>query len=347
MYKVGVVIQGALNDAIYKNINILKRSFNTNDIVISTWKSKFQNDGDIGGIKVIRSDTDIFNKFTDLFALFNLDNIIFQCFTTTQGIQHLHSQGCTHVIKVRSDEFYDDMSLFRDAILSDNRIHSCSLFFRNDFPYHIGDHLVGGRIEEMYNLFGKYLEYTHDLMTSPNGHIFKDEVDTLKWPNRIFSNVNSDFCRMFKLTHVDICPEVKLCSQYIELKERRQIYAHEHVELIKKYFKPFDVRNFNRFKFCSNSVYNGIKITEENFDTNGNIIIEGDKCEPHEDWLLCENCAGIALVECLLKSEVRKEEDIVFLDDDFTKYCSLYSPTTVAESTKNMTKIQNFAARKK
>jgi len=348
MAKVGVVIQGRMNDATRISIKMLKKTIPLENIIISTWNSTtFQNEETFEGVEVKYNDQGVFQKFGRAFDVMNLDNILYHCFTTSTGLTHLAEKGCTHAIKIRSDEFYDIEPFVNEMLMDNTRLHSASLFFRNDFPYHIGDHLVGGSLKDMSILFGDYLTYAHSILTSPNGEIFKKEVEDRVWSKRIFTDIESDLCKLINLTNADICPEVKLTCRYILSKEKRDFLAKEHVELTKKYFKPFDIRKFNRFKFTATSVYNGISISEENIGDNGDIIIKRRECDTHPDWMLCKNCVAWALLECLIDSETRSEKDIKYLDNDLEKYLAMYFAAKKAKSTKNKVNLQNSRIKQK
>ena len=157
------------------------------------------------------------------------------------------------------------------------------MFFRNDFPYHIGDHLLAGRTEDMYALFNNFLWYIYDILKSNNGQIFKKEIDEKKWSARIFDDLDSDFVKLINLTHADMPPEVKLCSEYISHKENRQIFAKEHLELTKKYFKAFDVRKFKEFCFVANSIWkDGFVLTHNQLKEDGSFLLETPKCTSHK-----------------------------------------------------------------
>lgn len=357
--KIGVVIQGLVDDLfiLEKTVNNLKKFFDPNDIVISTWstdnkkKNDIQSlcsddDNNLFGIKTIRSDLDIFKKYKETFLVINGNNIIYQCYTSVAGIRHLVENGCTHAIKIRTDEYYKNFEPLITEISNDNRLHSGSLFFRKDFPYHIGDHVVAGPITEMYTLFNNCLLYGHNIINTAQGSLFEQEVINKKWSSRIFTDIDSDFVRLVNLTHTDVCPEVKITCEYISDKERRQIYAHEHVELTNKYFKVFDIRKFDEFYFSANSILDGTTITNKDLDEEGNIQTKKPKCLEHPDWLICDVCNRWALVELLLKSEARSNDDLVTLDNDYEKYCSIYNPALIAESTTERTHLQNFMVRR-
>ena len=70
-------------------------------------------------------------------------NIWYQCLTTRAGLQQVRTD---HVIKTRSDEYFSNMNVMRDAIAQQGRSISINIYFKRPcwFPFHIGDHLYGG-----------------------------------------------------------------------------------------------------------------------------------------------------------------------------------------------------------
>jgi len=358
--KTGIVIQGAIADygILKKNIDLVRKYFPEEDIVISTWKSKSftdkqkqsffcDEDDNLYGIKTVRSDEKVFSKWKPGLEVVNGGNIIYQCHTTHAGVNYFRQKGgYSHIIKIRTDECYDSLNIFEKKMRqADDKILCLSLFFRKDFPYHIGDHLLGGRIENVEQLFLNILNYSHSIMAGEKGELFESEVVENKWSKRIWTNRESEFTKLINLTHSDIPPEVKLCTEYISLKEKRDIKASEHVELTKKYFDTFDVRMLRRFYFSANSICGGVSISDKNIEEDGNIFIPDASCEPHADWILCSICFGRALLDELIKSELRSMDDLKLLESDFEKYCSVWKPSLVNEKTKDKTKIQNYILR--
>ena len=354
--KTGIVIQGSIHDygILKKNIDLVRKYFPEEDIVISTWKPEglaseqkdlnfCDEDGNLYGIKTIRNSAKKFQAIGTIDVV-NGGNIVYHCQSAYAGVEYFKQKGgYSHIIKVRADECYDSLNIFEQKMRqADDKILCLSLFFRKDFPYHIGDHLLGGRIENIEQLFAGILQYSYDIITSEEGRLFESEVVQGKWNKRIWTNCESDLAKLVNLTHTDIPPEVKFGTEYISRKERRDIKAEEHVELTKKYFDTFDVRMFRKFYFSANSICGGIIITDNNISENGDIIIAEPECNGHAEWILCPVCYGRALVDELLKSELRSMDDLKLLENDLQKYCVIFKPSLVNEKTKNQTKLQNY-----
>ncbi len=342
MKKVGVVIQGPIRNLfiLQKNIDLLSKFFDSKDIVISTWNDKGKarteqdsfsdSQGNLFGIKTIRTDTSFNKRYGTSFEIVNGDNVLYQCLSTAVGINHFDSYD--YIIKVRTDEFYDRLDLFKDQILSDNRIHCGSLFFRNDHPWHIGDHIVGGNIQEMKNLFVGALDYFKTLLNNTNGNIFYQEFLEKKWSKCIFNEPNGDVARLASLYYSDICPEVKITVNYISLKEKKLPAVKNHVELMNKYFNAYDVRKFEKFYVSATHISDGIIVTNNDIDNDGNINIKNQfsECEGgHPEWIACNSDHKNALIKVLIESETRNNSYIKSIDSDFYTFCCMYKPIKI------------------
>jgi len=79
---------------------------------------------------------------------------------------HLGLTACStdYAVKVRSDEFYSDLTPFVNAVMDSNdKIVTSDVFFRNStIPYHPSDHLVGGATKEMLEMFRLAREFSEN-----------------------------------------------------------------------------------------------------------------------------------------------------------------------------------------
>lgn len=354
--KIGVVIQGPVGNfyTLNKNVEILRQTFRDEDILISTWeetgKQKREQatisdyNGNLFGINTVRSSLDIFKKFGNSFNAVNVDNIVYQCYNTSKGVQEFGSRGYDFVIKVRTDEYYKGLEeVTKELSKHPEKIHSGSLFYRGDYPFHFGDHLVAGSCENMSDMYVGLLQYAYDLLNDAGGKKFYNEWKQNRWNNIIFKNVDGDIPRMVQFTYADIPPETKIAVNYLISKLGRDPKASEHKELMQKYFNAIDIRKFSEFLFCANGVAYGTVLTEKNIDENKNFVFEYTKCkDSHEDWLLCEVDENNALLKKLFESEIRSNDDITDLKSDYETYASVYRPVKVLEEYKNQTRLQNF-----
>jgi hypothetical protein len=78
-------------------------------------------------------------------------------------------------------------------------------------------------------------------------------------------------------------------------------------------------------------------------EEDGSFLLETPKCTSHKgpDWLMCSDCYSWSMPECLIRSETRNNNELVLLESNFEKYCSVWNPALIMPRTKYKTKIQN------
>jgi hypothetical protein len=84
---------------------------------------------------------------------FNYGNVLLQTLTTLHGLEHVRTPWA---IKVRCDEYYSDLGAFIERMKeSPRKIITNNVFFRKDaiHKFHISDHVIGGRAENMRATF--------------------------------------------------------------------------------------------------------------------------------------------------------------------------------------------------
>ena len=86
-------------------------------------------------------------------AISNGQNIYLQVYTTLSGLKKCNTK---YAIKVRADEWYKDFTGFMSVMKqSPDKITTHNMFFRplGQYPYHISDHVIGGRTENLVKMF--------------------------------------------------------------------------------------------------------------------------------------------------------------------------------------------------
>jgi hypothetical protein len=157
----GIVIQGPTE--YYKEMGDFYSQFD--NIVWSTWEDEPNEHLDYISNKGIPL---ILNKKPDYSGYLNLN---YQCHTTFSGINYFKKQGFTEVIKLRSDIIFTNINLVLPnlsgreiAFLNlNNPVYKPYLAYYLDY-YHIGldfpsDHIVFGKIDNMFNAFNYYVSY--------------------------------------------------------------------------------------------------------------------------------------------------------------------------------------------
>lgn len=82
----------------------------------------------------------------------NEQNRYYQFLSTHLGLTACKTQ---YAVKIRSDEFYSDMTPFIEEMIEKNdKVVTTDIFFRKSLiPYHPSDHLVGGETKELLEIF--------------------------------------------------------------------------------------------------------------------------------------------------------------------------------------------------
>lgn len=133
---VTIVIQGG--DTPTTIISICLAFINAN-IVISTW-----NQYNFSKIEQIVKN----------FGYHNRSNIYYQIYTTLEGLKKVKSTKFT--IKIRSDEIYSNYDyLAKLMVKQPEHLITGNQFIRPNwkYPYHISDHLIGGKTENLLIMF--------------------------------------------------------------------------------------------------------------------------------------------------------------------------------------------------
>lgn len=80
-------------------------------------------------------------------------SIFYQLVSTVNGLKHVDTE---YVIKIRGDEFVSHLEYILECMEKEpDRIHTSPVFFKkwNRCSYHISDHLVAGRTENIRKMF--------------------------------------------------------------------------------------------------------------------------------------------------------------------------------------------------
>jgi len=140
------IIQGPLNKY---SINNIDNYLEYGNIIISHWKND-----DLNLLKNVNKNIKIVtNKNVKIDNVFNKYNIYLQCLTTLSGLRNVNTE---YSIKVRSDEYRTDFSMFVDKIFKNpNKIITDNVFFRSKkyAKYCISDHCFGGKTEILLKSF--------------------------------------------------------------------------------------------------------------------------------------------------------------------------------------------------
>lgn len=232
MNDVTLVIQGPMGkkmgDGLAKGIRNLETFCKFGKVIISTWKSdglkpskKFLSKHDI---TIIQADSDNYKH------MYSNANMNYQVASTLNGLKKVDTK---YVIKLRSDEYYSDLSKFIEKIKNNpEKIITNNFFFsRNDSePFHPSDHVIGGTTENLLSMFN----YAFKICQKELGSIAlsSNYFDIPKWRNRDGNR--------------KVSPEAFLCFCYL-LSKGVKLDLSKSKEIMKKYYDVVPVTDMGKF----------------------------------------------------------------------------------------------------
>jgi hypothetical protein len=356
--KIAAIIQGPCINNIYyldKNIESLKTSINTGDIYVSTWKEDLMSKKDTKirqklidiqnkhkGINIILNDDPVTN---DEVKILNGNNFIRQCCSSYYGINYaLKLKDYDYFIKMRTDSVCKGYENLLNQIYTnkEDKIFTSSLFYRSDIPYHPGDHILASKTDNIYNLFRLQFNKANKCRKSILNGISTalDDRYSVALYNQNCKIVKS----LIQQNAINTPPEIKLCVDYLINKIGRKVYKKESHILMKKYFSPIDMLNFDDFYTRSNKLDCYFHKKEINDIFQGDIYeyskaLMKRKCKCQQ--YLCKHRARWAVVGLIIKNIVKTNEDIKSLEhkDDFEIYLSFIKCYTLLEETKYLARL--------
>lgn len=335
--KIGVVIQGSLTNfyALYKNIYYLTRLIDPEDIVVSSWDDQSLQD-DIN-VHCIYSNIKALQNSCEHFRFLNKENKYYQIYSTYHGIQYLlANKDYDYIIKVRTDEFFSDYDYLLQQLTDDtqDKIHCSSIFFRNNFPFHIGDHILAGSQQKMCLLF-QTLYDKWQLLQEPIHFINDFKHD--KYQKAIFPT-SSILNEVFKWNLTTLPPETLFALHYLWGLGHETLLC-DHVNLMQKYFDVISVVNLG--SFCINSNTLKLSITHNTINDLHKQILTSPKlvCADCQPEVLCNTRQHQALLSILIHGITTNINQLVPLNSDVNNYNSLRAPWRILDNFKNMVEI--------
>lgn len=233
MHDVTIILQGPTNNKISKNINRgirkIKEYCKFGNVILSTWKTneikptkKYLSKNNI---EIIESNEDLYkNMYRDA-------NMNFQVASTLNALKKVRTK---FAIKLRTDEFYSDLSEFIKKIENNpNKIVTNNVFFsKNDYePFHPSDHVIGGTTENMVKKFG----YAFNACNKFGGikQVRSDVFGIPEWRNRDGNN--------------KVSPEVFLCLCYLK-SIGVDVKLEDSVEIMKEHYDVVPLDKMGKFE---------------------------------------------------------------------------------------------------
>lgn len=323
----GVVIQGPITDilCLKKNIEYLKEWFDTKDIVVSTWDNKSAAKLELLDIEIILNNEQAVSGSCEHFNVLNHNNFFYQIWSSAQGVaQLLKKKNYDHIIKIRTDEYYKNYDSLIRSMEDDSRIHSSSIFFRSDVPFHVGDHLLAGPAMKIKELFESNLRKLIDLTDFDR---FCYECNVNFYSTALFRDPDFSIGKLHPFTPNMIPPECKLAVEYLRSRGIDNISPGSSATLMKEYFKPVDVNWFEEYLCRANSL--GFDITQDTYSNAIDTILYSphyscSNCHPN---IICDTRIRQSILVILLRNMATTADHIKnYKHDDFTTYCSIHAP---------------------
>lgn len=146
-----IMIQGRLSR---ESVDFYIKNYNKYNVVISTWtNNKIDTSNLPENIRLIQNDMPKHHGH---------QNIYLQIWSTIYGLRVVDAKYC---IKMRGDEYVSNIEYIYDCIAKDNdKLYTLPIFFRKwtHIPYHISDHLIAGKTDNLKLMFETALHRKKD-----------------------------------------------------------------------------------------------------------------------------------------------------------------------------------------
>lgn len=202
MNDLAIIIQGPLNPISIGNIPNYKKF---GKVFVSCWE-----DDDESLISAYQDIVHIKNSWKENLDISNPQNLYRQTITTLSGLHA--ASDYKYCIKVRSDEYYSDLTLLIEKIKSNpSKIICSNIYFRQKWRMHISDHILGSTRENLLKTFN-LVKAKCELP----GKVYKHHP-----PEVLITTSFLQACKETCLDHVDrrnnTNEEKKIISQYFDI----------------------------------------------------------------------------------------------------------------------------------
>jgi hypothetical protein len=146
-----IIIQGRCED---EPLKMWFENYSNHKVIISTWDDYIIPFEIPSNWKVIKADEVDF----EFDGMGHMQNLEYQIVSTLNGLFLTETK---YAIKVRGDEYWTGVDNIYHSLKSDEKLLCGSMFFRpldSPYPFHIGDHVICGTVENMKIMFNKTKE---------------------------------------------------------------------------------------------------------------------------------------------------------------------------------------------
>lgn len=330
MKNIGIIIQGPISHItkpyLKKNVSYLDEFFPNYDIVISTQTK----DEELLNwcreelrVRVMECST----IESTVFEVLNRNNFGNQTITSKIGLNALENasdEKYDYIIKVRADEFFEDYEpLIKKMEENPDKLICGNYFFRKDFPYHIGDHLIAGTLENFKLFVESSFNRLYD--SCSNFMLFEDSILNDDYSTYIYNGEN--IRTMIEINETFVPPECRLTINY--LLEKGEIpLCKRHKELMNKYFDVIDVRTMGDFECRSN--YWRMVINKDNYENFEYEIFnkKENQCWDCPTFIMCKERQRQAMMFSLINGSITDMSELYDLNNDIDIFSSVYRPWT-------------------
>ena len=342
MRNVAVLIQGPVKESskefLKKNVSYLDEFFPNYDIILSTQTDDedilewVQDELKIRVLKCPKMED------SNMFSVLNMNNFGNQVITSHFGLIGLEDSSdlkYDYAIKIRSDEYFQNyLPLIEKMEENPDKIVCSNYFFRKDFPYHIGDHIIAGSFDNVKMLITSSFDR---LMDACNNFIFfEDSIFHDNYHEYIFNDTKLK--DVFAINEAHATPESRLAINYLLAKGENPI-CKNHKELMNKYFDVVDVTEMGDFE-CRSNLFN-IAINQSNCRTLITDIFDKEEhqCRTCPSFMICKERERQAVIWVLMRSSIKDMSELTDLEDDLEIFTGVYKPWKQLEQFKNCVKI--------
>lgn len=230
------IVQGRIKEDIF--MKLVLNLLNFGHVILSTWDS--QSFGNV-------LDQQQVAEYISSNQIQNGQNVYFQVHSTLAGLLKCSTE---YAIKVRADEWYNDFSSFIQCMKQwPDKITTHNMFFRKigEYPYHISDHVIGGKTENLLRMFKmckKNLEENKSLPAIPRMlSICPEQWLTVAYmrcfydEESILSNIKEKMTTHFQIVPVDSFKDFRLSYTWQNIRHyvtgTTDLDNHSHAFAIK------------------------------------------------------------------------------------------------------------------
>lgn len=233
--EVTFVIQGPITCETMKTVEVCKKY---GEVIVSCW------DNDCPRLikKLSKQVKVVKNKFFNPKG-YNFQNIQYHIETFLQGVKEAKTE---YVIKIRSDEYFTDMSKLIETVSKNkDKITTCNFLFRPDVLFHPSDHIIAGKKKSLFAMLIWSMQFIKNFKEDKPVSVKKIGLKS----DLFYKDVTAEltFCISYlKGKGIDVVNDIKNMNND-ELKKYHKKIINNHYALV----RASDMGNF-LFRFKGN-----------------------------------------------------------------------------------------------